>query len=49
MDSKEFKNLFDTIATGNGFEKAFGGWFTDSTECIIALDLQNLIMVTTIS
>lgn len=40
MNSKEFLKLFDTIARSNGFEKAFGGWFKDSTECIVLLDLQ---------
>lgn len=40
MDSKEFKNIFDEIAKSNGFEKAFGGWFRESPECIIVLDLQ---------
>lgn len=40
MDSKEFKNIFDDAAKRNGFEKAFGGWFKESTECIVVLDLQ---------
>lgn len=40
MNSKEFKNLFDEIAKPNGFEKAFSGWFKESPECIIVLDLQ---------
>jgi Domain of unknown function (DUF4304) len=40
MDSKAFKNIFDDIAKRNGFEKAFGGWFKESTECIAVLDLQ---------
>ena len=40
MDYKKFKNIFDTIAKTNDFEKAFGGWFKESSECIIALDLQ---------
>lgn len=40
MDSKEFKNIFDTVAKANDFEKAFGGWFKESSECIIVLDLQ---------
>ena len=40
MDSKEFKNIFDEVAKRNDFEKAFGGWFIESSECIIVLDLQ---------
>lgn len=40
MDSKEFKNIFDQTAQRNGFEKAFGGWFNESPECIVVLDLQ---------
>lgn len=40
MDSKEFKKIFDDIASKNGFEKAFGGWFRESDECINVLDLQ---------
>jgi hypothetical protein len=40
MDSKEFKNIFNEISVKYGFEKAFGGWFKESPECIIALDLQ---------
>ncbi|WP_371414658.1 DUF4304 domain-containing protein [Flavobacterium sp. 140616W15] len=37
-DSKEFKDLFDSKA--NGFSKAFGGWYKQSTECISILELQ---------
>jgi hypothetical protein len=40
MDSKEFKNIFDEVAKRNDFEKSFGGWFIESSECIIVLDLQ---------
>ncbi|HTK20334.1 MAG TPA: DUF4304 domain-containing protein [Mucilaginibacter sp.] len=40
MDNKEFKNLFGRIAQINGFERAFGGVFRESAECIIVLDLQ---------
>ncbi len=40
MDSKEFKKIFDDITNKNGFEKAFGGWFRESDECINVLDLQ---------
>jgi hypothetical protein len=40
MDSKEFKNIFDNIAKVNDFERIFGGWFKESDECIVVLDLQ---------
>jgi hypothetical protein len=40
MDSKEFKNIFDKVAKVNSFEKAFGGWFMESAESIVVLDLQ---------
>jgi len=40
MENKEFKKLFDIIARNHGFESAFGGWFKESNECIVVLDLQ---------
>jgi hypothetical protein len=40
MDSKEFKKVFGDVAKSNGFESAFGGWFKESTESIVVLDLQ---------
>ena len=40
MQNKEFKKIFDLVAQNNGFEKAFGGWFRESNECIVSLDLQ---------
>lgn len=40
MDSKEFKKLFGEIAKSSKFENVFGGWFKESTESIIVLDLQ---------
>ncbi|MDO5665162.1 MAG: DUF4304 domain-containing protein [Bacteroidia bacterium] len=40
MDSKKFKKLFGEIANSNSFESAFGGWFKESTESIIVLNLQ---------
>ncbi len=40
MDSKEFKKVFGEIAKSNGFESAFGGWFKDSAESIVVLELQ---------
>jgi Domain of unknown function (DUF4304) len=40
MDSKEFKKSFNDIPKTYGFEKAFGGWFKVSPECIAVLELQ---------
>jgi hypothetical protein len=40
MENKEFKILFNTIAKKNGFESNFSGWFKESNECIVVLDLQ---------
>ena len=40
METKDFKALFSAVAAQNGFLSAFGGWFAESPECIIALDLQ---------
>lgn len=40
MNNKEFKNKFSNIAKSKGFESSFGGWFKESTECIVVLDLQ---------
>ena len=40
MNSKEYKNAFNAVARQNGFEKVFGGWFKESEECILVLDLQ---------
>ncbi len=40
MEGKEFQKLFDTIARSHGFEPAYGGWFKESNECIVVLDLQ---------
>lgn len=40
MDSKEFKKIFSEFAKANGFENAFSGWFKESPESIIVLDLQ---------
>ena len=40
MNSKEFKPVFDKVAQSNDFIKAFGGWFKESPECIVVLDLQ---------
>jgi hypothetical protein len=40
MGNKEFKKSFSEIAKLNGFEYDFGGWFKESLECILVLDLQ---------
>jgi len=40
MNNKDFKIFFDGIAKINGFAKAFGGWFIESPETIVVLDLQ---------
>jgi hypothetical protein len=40
MDAKEFKELFSDVAIVNGFASAHGGWFRESTESIVVLDLQ---------
>ncbi|MBX2897725.1 MAG: DUF4304 domain-containing protein [Cyclobacteriaceae bacterium] len=40
MDSKEFKTIFGEVANANTFKKAFGGWYKESPECIVVLELQ---------
>lgn len=40
MEKKTFKKLFDKIACNNSFESAFNGWFKESKECLVALELQ---------
>jgi len=40
MNSKEFKNVFNDLAKSYDFEKAYSGWFKESPECIVVLDLQ---------
>jgi len=40
MNSKDFKIIFDTAAKANAFKKKFGGWFKESHECTVVLDLQ---------
>jgi hypothetical protein len=39
MDCKEFKNLFNEVVKANDFKKAFGGWYKESQECIVILQL----------
>lgn len=40
MESKEFRKIFGKVAKSNGFESAFGGWYKESEECIVTLELQ---------
>lgn len=40
MDSKNFKSLFNAEALKHGFQFKFGGWFKQSSECILILTLQ---------
>lgn len=40
METRIFKKEFGGISRKNGFESAFSGWFKESNECIIVLDLQ---------
>ncbi len=40
MDNKECKKQFREIAKVSGFDRAFGGWFKESKETIIVLELQ---------
>lgn len=40
METKQFKDIFNLIAQENGFEYIFGGWFKESEECIVVLELQ---------
>jgi len=40
MNNKDFKIFFDGVAKINGFVKAHGGWFIESPEAIVVLDLQ---------
>jgi len=40
VETKQFKKLFSEIAIANGFTRAHGGWFQESPECVVVLDLQ---------
>src|SRR5262249_41753308 len=40
MNNKEFKKIFSDMAKKNSFVSEFGGWFKESNECILILDLQ---------
>ena len=40
METKEFKTMFGKIAKSNGFKLLYGGWYKESNDCIIALELQ---------
>lgn len=45
MDSKEFKVVFGEVGKAHDFNKAFGGWYKESPECIIVLDCKNQTMM----
>jgi len=40
METTEFKKIFGEISKENGFERAYEGWFKESPEVILVLDLQ---------
>ncbi|RAW00764.1 hypothetical protein DQQ10_13330 [Pseudochryseolinea flava] len=40
MTDKQVKDTFNDVAKLKGFDSAFGGWFKESSECTVVLDLQ---------
>jgi hypothetical protein len=40
METIEFKKMLDAVAKESGFERAYEGWFKESPEVILVLDLQ---------
>ena len=40
METKEFKTMFGKIAKSNGFKFLYGGWYKESSDCIVVLELQ---------
>jgi hypothetical protein len=40
VDTQHFRKLFSKVAVANDFVGAHGGWFRESPECVIVLDLQ---------
>jgi len=40
MEVNVFKTIFNEAAKSYGFESAFGGWFKESNESIVVLNLQ---------
>jgi hypothetical protein len=40
MNNKEFKKVFNKLAQHHGFTSVFGGWYKESSECIVILELQ---------
>jgi hypothetical protein len=40
LDSQQFKKLFSGVAVAHGFVRDHGGWFRESPECVVVLDLQ---------
>ena len=41
MEKKIFKTTFSELAKQYGFSSAFNGWYKQSDECLIALELQS--------
>jgi hypothetical protein len=41
MDIKHFKKIFTQVAMKHGFDSEFTGWFRESANCILALQLQH--------
>lgn len=40
METSDFKKMFGEVSKENGFERAYEGWFRESPEVILVLDLQ---------
>jgi hypothetical protein len=40
MDNKQFKAIFNQIASANGFLYKHSAWFKESNDCIVVLSLQ---------
>jgi Domain of unknown function (DUF4304) len=40
IDAQQFKKLFSEVAVARDFVWDHGGWFRESPECVIVLDLQ---------
>ena len=40
MESNEFKKIVNELAKKGGFTSAFGGWFKESSESIVVLNLE---------
>jgi hypothetical protein len=40
LDAQQFNELFSEVAVARDFVWDYGGWFWESRECVIVLDLQ---------